>query len=208
MEVDVSDYTTEEVLSMECEDKRQQLVAFLSKSLNEIERNYKIHDKEMLAVIRGLENWQHLLEGAKYKFEVWNDHKNLKYFMKAQKLNWRKTYQTLYLSRFDFTLKHMPGTKIEKADRLSRRLDWKVGVEKNDDNQFIKDCWLHNLYEVVIEGPKVDILEKIKKAKGKNEEVVRVVEEMKKAEIKVVKREEWQLEGDLVEGEKSVCAKE
>jgi len=52
-----------------------------------MERNYKIHDKEMLAVIRGLENWRHLLEGTKFKFKVWTDHKNLEYFMKAQKLN-------------------------------------------------------------------------------------------------------------------------
>jgi len=41
----------------------------------------------MLAVIRGLENWRHLLEGTKFKFKVWMDHKNLEYFMKAQKLN-------------------------------------------------------------------------------------------------------------------------
>ena len=40
------------------------------KSLNKTERNYEIHDKEMLAVIRGLENWRHLLEGARFKFEV------------------------------------------------------------------------------------------------------------------------------------------
>jgi len=56
-------------------------VAFLSKSLNEIERNYKIHDKGVLAVIRELENWRHFLEGTKYKFKVWTDHKNLEYFM-------------------------------------------------------------------------------------------------------------------------------
>ena len=48
------------------------------------------------------------------------------------------------------------------------------------------------------EGPEIDILEKIKKARGKDEEIVRVVEEMKKSEVKVVKEEEWQLEGDLV----------
>jgi len=60
------------------------------------------------------------------------------------------------LSRFNFTLKHVLGTKMGKADRLSRRLDWKVGIEKDNDNQiFIKDCWLHNLYEVVIERPEV-----------------------------------------------------
>ena len=57
MEVNVSDYATGRVLSMECKDRLWRLVAFLSKSLNETERNYKIYDKEMLAIIRGLENW-------------------------------------------------------------------------------------------------------------------------------------------------------
>ena len=61
--------------------------------------------------------------------------------MKAQKLNRRQAHWVLYLSRFDFALKHVLGTKIRKADRLSRQLDWKVGVEKYNDHQvFIKDC--------------------------------------------------------------------
>ena len=88
IEVDVSDYATEKVLSMKYEDGRWRPVTFLSKLLNEIERNYKIHDKEMLAVIRGLENQRHLLESTKFKFKVWTDYKNLEYFMKAQNLNW------------------------------------------------------------------------------------------------------------------------
>jgi len=89
MEVDASDYATGGVLSMECEDGLWRLVVFLSKALNETERNYEIHDKEMLAIIRELEAWRHLLEGAQTKFEIWTDHKNLEYFMKAQKLNQR-----------------------------------------------------------------------------------------------------------------------
>ena len=64
MEVDALDYAPGGVLSMECGDGLWRLVAFLSKSLNEMERNYEIHDKEMLAIIRGLEAWRHLLEGA------------------------------------------------------------------------------------------------------------------------------------------------
>jgi len=56
MEVDTSDYATGEVLSMECEDGKWRPVTYLSKLLNEMERNYEIHDKEILAVIRGLEN--------------------------------------------------------------------------------------------------------------------------------------------------------
>jgi len=63
---------------------------------------------------------------------------------------------------------------------------------------------LCNFYKVVIEGPKVDILEKIKTTRGKDKEVVRVVEEMKKAGIKAVREKEWQLEGDLVLKEEKV----
>ena len=64
MEVDTSDYMTGGVLSIECKDGLWRLIAFLSKSINETERNYEIHDKEMLVIIRGLEAWRHLLEGA------------------------------------------------------------------------------------------------------------------------------------------------
>jgi len=74
---------------------------------------------------------------------------------------------------------------MEKADGLSRRLDWKVGVDKDNENQvFIKDNWVCNLQEVVIEGPEVDIIEKIKKARGKDKEIVRIVEEMKKVKVR------------------------
>jgi len=55
VEVDTSDYMMGGVLSMEVENGRWKPVAFLTKSLNETERNYEIHDKEMLAIIRGLE---------------------------------------------------------------------------------------------------------------------------------------------------------
>ena len=113
------------------------------------------------------------------------DHKNLEYFMKAQKLNRRQAHWALYLSRFDFTLKHVPGTKMGKVDGLSRRADWKVGVEKDNENQiFIKDNWICSMQEVIVEGPEVDILEKIKKVRSKDEEIVKVVEEMKKVGVK------------------------
>ena len=174
-------------------------MAFLSKSLNEMKRNYEIHDKKMLAIIRELESWRHLLEGTQSKFEIWTDHKNLEYFMKAQKLNRRQTRWALYLSRFDFILKHVPGTKMEKVDGLSRRSDWKVGVENDNDNQtIIKDNWLCRLEEVIIEGPEVDILEKMKKARSRDKDVVRIVEEMKKAKVKELRGNEWKIKGDLV----------
>jgi len=57
--------------------------------------------------------------------------------MKVQKLNKRQARWALYLSRFDFTLKHVLGSKIEKVDSLSRRLDWKVGVERDNEDKIL-----------------------------------------------------------------------
>ena len=97
VEADASNYATGGVLLIKCSDKKWRPVAFISKSLSDTERNYEIHDKEMLAVIRCLEVWRHFLEGATIKFEIWTDHKNLKYFMKAQKLNRRQVRWALYI---------------------------------------------------------------------------------------------------------------
>ena len=88
---------------------------------------------------------------------------------------------------------------MRKADGLSRRADWKVGIEKDNENQiFIKDNWIRSMQEIIVEGPEVDMLEKIKKARSKDEEIVKVVEEMKKTGVKELRGNEWQIEGDLV----------
>ena len=91
------------------------------------------------------------------------------------------------MSRFNFTLKYVLETKMEKVDRLRRRPDWKVGIENNNNNNhtLIKYYWIHSLSKVVIEGSEVDIVEKIKNARSKDKEVVRIVE-IKKTEIKVL----------------------
>jgi len=102
--------------------------------------------------------------------------------MKAQKLNRRQAQWALYISRFDFILKHVPGSKIGKADSLSRRPDWEVGVEKdNEDEMLVKPEWLRvrktEVVEIIVDG--VDLLKEVRKSKVKDDEVVKVVEEMK-----------------------------
>jgi len=193
VEVDASNYATGGVLSMKCSDNLWRPVTFISKSLSDTERNYEIHDKEMLAVIRCLEVWRHFLEETTVKFEIWTDHKNLEYFMKAQKLNQRQARWALYLFRFNFTLKHVPESKMEKADSLSRRPDWEIGVEKdNEDETLVKLEWLEvkkaEVVEIIVDG--VDLLEEVRKSKVKDDEVVKVVEEMKQAEVKILRDEE------------------
>jgi len=114
--------------------------------------------------------------------------------MKAQKLNQRQARWALYLSRFDFTLKHVLGSKIEKADSLSRRPDWEVGVERDNKNEIlVKLEWLEirrtEIVEIMVEG--VDLLEQVRQSKVKDNKVIKVVEEIKRARVKMLRDEEW-----------------
>ena len=176
VEANASNYATGGVLSMKYSDRKWRPIAFISKSLSDTERNYEIHDKEMLAVVKCLETWRHFLEEAVEKFEIWTDHKNLKYFMKAQKLNRRQARWALYLFYFNFTLKHVLGSKMGKADSLSRRPDWEIGVEKdNEDEILVKPEWLKvrrtEVVEIIVDG--VDLLEEVRKSKVKDDKVVK-----------------------------------
>jgi len=79
-------------------------------------------------------------------------------------------------------LKHIPGTKMGKADSLSRRPDWEVRVERdNKDETLVKKEWLENRrtekVEVIVEG--VDLLKKIRQSRVRDNKVVKAVEEMK-----------------------------
>jgi hypothetical protein len=129
-----------------------------------VEWNYKIHDKEMLAIMRGLEDWQHFLEGACHKVEIWTDHKNLKYFRTAKKLNCRQARWSLYLSCFNFTLHHQPGCTMGKSDALSRWPDHGSGSDDNS-NIVLLDANLFTvrvLEVVVAEGEEREMVREIR----------------------------------------------
>ena len=77
-----------------------------------------------------------------------------------------------------------------KADSLSRRPDWEIGVEKdNEDETLVKPKWLEvrktEAVEIIVDG--IDLLEEVKKSKVKDDKVVKVVEEMKRAEVKMLR---------------------
>jgi len=86
VEVDASDHAIGGVLSQEQEGKWKP-VTFLSRTISSVERNYKIYDKELLAIVEVLDKWQQYLLDTVEKFEVWTDHENLKYFKEPHKLN-------------------------------------------------------------------------------------------------------------------------
>ena len=104
------------------------------------------------------------------------------------------------MSRFDFALKHVAGKSMGRADSLSRRVDWAEGIERDNENQvMLKKEWLEvKVMEQLVEGPEEEIVKKIKEARDKDEEVIKVVEEMKRARVKTLRDEEWQIEEGIV----------
>jgi len=202
VEADSSDYATGAVLSQLCADEKWHPVAYLSKALSPVERNYEIHDKEMLAIIRALEEWRHFLEGAKHQVEIWTDHKNLEYFMTAKKLNRRQARWSLFLSQFDFKLHHRPGSRSMKPDALSRRADHGKGENDNNNVILLKPEKLHiqalRQGHILLEGSEKTLLQKIRKSKDLDERVVKAVSMLRQAGVKDVIGEDWSEEQGLI----------
>ena len=97
-------------------------------------------------------------------------------------------------------MKHVVGKSMGRANSLSRRIDWAEGVERDNENQvMLKKEWLEiRVIEQLVEGPEKEIVKRIKEARNKYEEVIKVVEEMKKAGVKTLRDKKWQIEEGLV----------
>ena len=164
VEADSSDFVMGAVLlQLSDNDGKWHPIAFYSKSLNAVERNYEIHDKEMLAIICALKEWRHFLEGSHHKSKIWTDHKNLEYFMTAKKLNQWQARWSLYLSPFDFSLHHQPGRSMEKPDALSRHADHGDRSADNDNIMLLMPelFVIRALEGITVEGEERDVLQEI-----------------------------------------------
>jgi len=89
VETDASGHAIGGVLFQE-QDGKWKPIAFLSRTMQPAERNYKIYNKELLAIVEALTKWRQYLLDTKESFKVWTDHENLKYFRKPHKLNRRQ----------------------------------------------------------------------------------------------------------------------
>ena len=92
------------------------------------ERNYKIHDAELLAIIESFCHWRHYLEQPYHTVKVLTDYSNLHAFMSTYKLTRRQVQWAINLSPFDFRLVYRKGT-LNPADGLSRRPDYQSDAE-------------------------------------------------------------------------------
>ena len=132
LEVDASAFATGAILSQKDDRGKLHAIGFHSKTFTEAERNYDIHDRELLAVVRGLDNWCHLLASSPHPIIIFTNHKNLQYYCNPQCINRRVARYLPKLADYNFQLVHQPGT-ANKADALSRRPDFYEGPDNNDN---------------------------------------------------------------------------
>jgi len=121
IETDASDYVSAGVLSQRDDEGVLHPVAYFSKKHSPAECNYDIYDKELMAIIKALEEWRPECEGAAYPLQLITDHKNLEYFMTKKLFNRRQARWSEFLTLFDYEIVYRPGKSNGKADALTRR---------------------------------------------------------------------------------------
>ena len=148
VESDASKYATGAVLMQKDSNGDLHPCSFISQTFTSAERNYQIYDRELLGIIRALDEWRHYLLGSTHTTTVFTDHNNLLYYRSAQKLNRRQARWSLILSEYDIKLVHQPGPKMIQSDALSRRPDHiPEGDTDNDDVVMLPDALFVNLID-------------------------------------------------------------
>ena len=95
------------------------VVAYGSSQLKNHEQNYPTHDMELVAIVFALKIWRYYLYGE--QFEVYSDHKSLKYIFMQRDLNMRQRRWMEFLEDYDFTLHYHLGKENVVADALGRK---------------------------------------------------------------------------------------
>lgn len=165
VESDVSKFATGAVLRQADANGDLHPCAYLSKSFDAAQWNYKIYDRELLGIVRALEEWHHYLEGNPHPIEMLSDHKNLTYFRTAQKLNRRQARWSLFLSQFDLQLKHITSTRMIQSDTLSRLKHLNLKDNDNDNMTLLPN----HLFVAAID---VALSERIRTANEKDQVVL------------------------------------
>jgi len=121
IETDASAYVSAGLLSQRDDEGVLHPVAYYSKKHSPAECNYHIYDKDLMAIIKALEEWRPECEGATYPLKLITDHKNREYFMTKKLLNGRQAQWSEFLTWFDYRIVNRPGKSHGKADALTRR---------------------------------------------------------------------------------------
>jgi len=181
LKTDASDFTVGACL-YQIKDEQQRFIAYWSRKLSEPEKRYEVHDKELLVIVKALQDWRSYLADTEKSIQIYTDHKNLRNFATTKQLNQWQIHWAKQLVNYEFQIHYKKDNENDKADALSRRPDHK-GVKKihteilSEDDKKILTKGLTAMY-------------KVKQAFLTDEELIQVCHNSRVSEHLEVKRTE------------------
>ena len=164
VQTDASNFALGCVLS-QFKDKRLHLVAFHSRKWSDAERNYEIHDQELLAILEAFKEWPHYLVGTKDPITVYTDHQNLQNFSTTKVWNQHQIRWAQQLANYNIKIVYRPEKRGGKPDALSRRPEYRPeeGATHREQSILKRDHFQISLVQIghdqADEGYKSDISE-------------------------------------------------
>jgi len=134
-------------------NEQQRLIAYQLRKLSESEKRYEVHDKELLAIVKALQDWRPYLAGTEKPIQIYTDHKNLRNFATMKQLNWWQVHWAEQLANYEFQIHYKKNNENGEADTLSRQPDHKE-VKKihaeilSEDDKKILTKGLATMYKV------------------------------------------------------------
>ncbi len=120
IEINVSNYMFEDILSQYDENEILHSVTYFSKKHNSVECNYKIYNKELMIIVHAFEKWWSELEDFIYSVKMIMNHKNLKYFMLTKQLSHHQVHWSEFLSKFNYHIAYHLDKIDDKLNALTR----------------------------------------------------------------------------------------
>jgi len=120
IETDASNYVTAGILSEQGKDSKLHPVPYRSKTMTKAECNYDVHDKELLAIVKALEDWRRYVSNTEHRITILTDHQNLVQFMTTKRLVGRQIRWMEILSQYSIMIEYRPGNEGGKPDGLTR----------------------------------------------------------------------------------------
>ncbi len=124
LKTNASDFTVGACL-YQIKDKQQRLIVYQSRKLSKPEKRYEVHNKELLAIVKALQDWRSYLTDTEKSIQIYTDHKNLRNFVITKQLNQWQVHWVKQLVNYKFQIHYKKNNENDEADALSRQSDRK-----------------------------------------------------------------------------------